>query len=173
MMNLTKKDGQKIAGVVRDAGGQIVGRTKLQKLCFLLEAAGLGDGFSFEYRHYGPYSEEVAGAAHIANVTGTVLETEQQANWGGRYSIFTTNLAEDSSVPEARKELARLAANADSIQLELAATALFLALEGVRNAWAETARRKPEKAEGRLDRAKELYRRIKNIKTPDAFPDFD
>jgi uncharacterized protein YwgA len=173
MMNLTKRDGQKIAYIVRDAGGQIVGRTKLQKLCFLLEAAGLGEGFSFEYRQYGPYSEEVAGAAYIASVIGVVLETEQQANWGGRYSVFTTNLAEDSSVPDCRRELARLAASADSVQLELAATALFLALEGISDAWAETARRKPEKAEGRLDRAKELYGRFKKIKTPNSFPEFD
>jgi uncharacterized protein YwgA len=62
-----KPDWQKAAEIVRDAGGRIVGRTKLQKVAYLLELAGLGDGFQFEYRHYGPYSEDLAGAIQMAN----------------------------------------------------------------------------------------------------------
>ena len=57
-----KRDIDKVADIIRDAGGKVVGRTRLQKLGYLLELSGLGDGFSFEYRHYGPYSEELAAA---------------------------------------------------------------------------------------------------------------
>ena len=40
------------AAIVRDAGGQIVGRTKLQKIGFFLEVAGVGSGFPFRYKHF-------------------------------------------------------------------------------------------------------------------------
>ncbi len=42
------------AEIVRDVGGRIVGRTRLQKIAYLLELAGFGVGFRFEYRHFGP-----------------------------------------------------------------------------------------------------------------------
>jgi hypothetical protein len=35
------RDWQKAAEIVRDAGGRIVGRTKLQKIAYLLELSGL------------------------------------------------------------------------------------------------------------------------------------
>ena len=58
-----KRDTEKVADIVRDAGGKIVGRTRLQKIGYLLELSGLGEGFSFDYRHYGPFSEERVGGA--------------------------------------------------------------------------------------------------------------
>jgi hypothetical protein len=61
--------------------------------------------------------------------------------------------------------------NADAVELELAATAAFLAHERVPEPWAERARRKPEKAEsGRLERAKQLYSRLQQIPTPRPLP---
>ena len=62
-----KRDTDKVVAIVRDAGGTIVGRTRLQKTAYLLELAGLGEGFHFSYRHYGPYSEELASAVRDAN----------------------------------------------------------------------------------------------------------
>ena len=35
------------AEIVRDGGGRIVGRTRLQKVAYLLELAGFGGGFRF------------------------------------------------------------------------------------------------------------------------------
>ena len=49
-----------VPGLVRAAGGEVVGKVRLQKLVYLLEQLGLISGYSFEYRHYGPYSEELA-----------------------------------------------------------------------------------------------------------------
>jgi uncharacterized protein YwgA len=55
---------KKAAGLVRDAGGRIVGRTRLQKVAYLLTVTGLEEGFAFAYKHYGPYSEELATATN-------------------------------------------------------------------------------------------------------------
>jgi hypothetical protein len=159
------------AEIVRDAGGCIIGRTKLQKIGFFLEAAGLGSGFSFRYKHYGPYSEQLAAATQHAAALRLIVENESIANWGGQYSIFYTQMTPDPSTPPARTQLAREMVNADAVELELAATAAFLAYERFPDPWAETARRKPEKSEdGRLDRAKDLYWRLQQVSTPQPLP---
>lgn len=160
------------AGIVRDAGRKIVGRTRLQKIAYLLSACGLENNFSFEYRHYGPYSEELATAVRIARLSGLVNETEQPAQWGGTYSTYTTTVEDNPKIPAVRRKLAEVAAGADAIELELAATAAFLATEDCPDPWTETARRKPEKADsGRLDRAKTLYRTLQAIETPVRLPE--
>jgi uncharacterized protein len=166
----TMNEAQQAAAIVRDAGGRIIGRTRLQKVGFILEAAGLGVGFVFRYKHYGPYSEDLTVAARIAAVTGLVQEIEQPASWGGLYSTYSTASPQDPLVDETRRRIAQETACADAIELELAATALFLANEGVQNAWAETARRKPDKAAGRLEQAKVLYERLRQIPTPRPLP---
>jgi uncharacterized protein len=168
-----KRETEKAADLVRAAGGRVVGRTRLQKIGYLLELAGLGEGFSYAYRHYGPYSEDLAAAARTARLFGLLQETEHPASWGGTYSIFTTADSTPAvAAPPARKALANMAAEADPVELELAATAAFLsAVEGAADPWAETARLKPQKAQdGRLDNAKALYRRLQDIATPRPLP---
>jgi hypothetical protein len=161
----------KVAEIVRDAGGRIVGRTRLQKVAYLLTVTGLESNLPYSYKHYGPYSEELATAVRDAGLLGLLNETEQQASWGGTYSTYVVNEAPSSSVGSARRRLASEGASADAIELELAATAVFLALEGHSDPWAETERRKPEKAEnGRIDRARLLYRRLAAIETPIPLP---
>lgn len=162
---------QRAAAIVRDAGGQIVGRTKLQKIGFFLEAAGVGAGFPFRYKQYGPYSEQLAAATQHAAALRLIEENDAVANWGGQYSTFYTKMANDPATHPARTKLAREMVDADAVELELAATAVFLALEKFPEPWVETARRKPEKADGgRLDRAKQLYARLRQIPTPHALP---
>ena len=171
---MSKELATRIAAVVRDAGGQVVGRTKLQKLTYFLVASGLEQDIPFLYKHYGPYSELVAVAAREAHLLGLLLEREDLAAWGGTYSIFTADGQPGSDVPAARLQLARIAAGADAVELELAATALFLAREGIADVWQETERRKPEKAtNGRLDKARALYLRLSAIETPDQLPQLD
>ncbi|WP_437968911.1 hypothetical protein WMF04_06325 [Sorangium sp. So ce260] len=171
-MQTHKQVRQKAAEIVRDAGGEVVGRTKLQKIAYLLELAGLGEGFPFEYRHYGPYSEELADAIQVARVFGLVNEEERPATWGGSYSIFRTPPKLGAPPGGPRAAFAELAARIDSIELELAATAAYLhAVEGHDDPWEETARRKPEKAKGgRLDRAKDAYRQLLALSTPRPLP---
>ncbi|MGO9263990.1 MAG: hypothetical protein ACLQBA_03725 [Candidatus Binataceae bacterium] len=162
----------KVAAIVRDAGGRVIGRTRLQKIAYLLTVTGLESGLSFTYKHYGPYSEDVATAARFGHLLGHLQETEQMASWGGSYSIYSVDSVIPAQIPAARRELASLAVNADAVELELAATAVFLARDGFDDPWGETARRKPEKAEsGRIERAKELLHRLRRIETPTALPD--
>lgn len=161
----------RVAAIVGDAGGYIVGRTRLQKIAFFLEAAGIGAGFPFRYKHYGPYSEQLAAAAQHAAALRLIVENESVANWGGQYSTFSTQIPPDPAAHPARTRLAREMAIADAVELELAATAAFLAYEGFSDPWAETQRRKPDKAEGgRLEGAKQLYERLRRIPTPHQLP---
>jgi uncharacterized protein YwgA len=162
---------KKVAIIIADAGGRVVGRTRLQKIAYLLTVTGMEDGLSFSYKHYGPYSEDLASAARMGNLLGDIQEIEQPTSWGGSYSIFTADpaLAENSDVN--RREFAKTASASDAIELELAATAVFLAREGYEDAWSETARRKPEKVEnGRLVKAKVLLSNLAKIPTPEALP---
>lgn len=163
---------QKVAGIVRDAGGMIIGRTKLQKVAYLLVAAGLENELPFMYKHYGPYSEALAFAARDARLLGYVNETEQMANWGGTYSIYRVPGAVAPNPATPRQQLASEAARADAIVLELAATAVFLRNEeNIQDVWTETARRKPEKAtEARVDEAKALLRNLAAVQVPLPLP---
>jgi uncharacterized protein len=164
-------DGSDVANLVRDAGGRIVGRTRLQKIAYVLEAAGLGDGFKFKYQRFGPFSDGVATSARNATDLGLMTEIEKEAAWGGSFSVFSTRDRKPHSSSRVRIELVRLAAKADAIELELAATALFLRLQGEPNPWEETAKRKPDKADkGRLDKAKVLYAKLSQMRTPKALP---
>jgi uncharacterized protein YwgA len=164
-------EAQRAAEIVRDAGGHIVGRTRLQKIAYLLEIAGLGAGFPFRYKHYGPYSEQLADAAQTARIVGLLYEQETPATWGGLYSTYHSRIQSNDFVPDARRRLAQEMVNVDAVELELAATALFLACERFPDPWGETARRKPDKADGgRLERARELYHRLRSIPTPRPLP---
>lgn len=159
------------AEIVRDAGGTIVGRTRLQKIAFFLEATGVGFGFPFRYKHFGPYSELLAAATQHASALRLISETEAAATWGGLYSTYSLNTQLPIAANATRSALAGLMANTDAIELELAATAAYLALEHFPDPWAETARRKPEKAgEGRLERARQLYQRLQQVPSPRPLP---
>jgi hypothetical protein len=159
------------AALVRDAGGEIVGRTRFQKIAYLLSVTGLGEDLHFVYKHYGPYSDELASGASDASRMGLLTETEYQASWGGTYSVYRGGADSGAAFPPARNQLARAAAAADSVELELAATAVFLSKAGYDDPWAETARRKPEKSRGgTLAKAKVLYRELSRIETPEPLP---
>ena len=143
-----------VAKVIQDAGGEIVGRTKLQKTVYLLTLAGFEDQFQFGYKHYGPFSEELAEAADFATAFGLISERQQTSSWGGTYSVYTAASCEPSALPS-RVSLTQEAARSDAVLLELAATAAYLAQERKPHPWEETARRKPDKAaDGRLERAR-------------------
>jgi len=148
-----------VVQIIRDAGGKIVGRTKLQKTVYLLTLAGFEKRFRFGYRHYGPFSEELAEAAELAAAFGHILERQEPASWGGTYSVYIASDGEISVQAQGgRVRLTREAAHSDAVLLELAATAAYLAQESKPQPWAEAARRKPDKAgNGRLEEAKGLY----------------
>lgn len=162
---------QQAAEIVKDAGGRLVGRTKLQKVAYLLELAGLGSGFQFEYRHYGPYSEDLADAMQMATAFDLVSEEERKADWGGTYSIYTFSGAGNPSADQ-RAVFAQTAAQVGAIELELAATAAYLkSMKGSHEPWEDTKRLKPEKATtGRLSTAKQAYRNLQKLPVPRKLP---
>lgn len=164
-----------VALIISLAGGTIVGRTKLQKVAYLLDAAGFETGFNFEYKRFGPYSADLASDAKIASLLGVIQETEQPASWGGTYSIYecSAEFIPPKDLPPFASELARVAADANAIDLELAATAIFLSGEGFADPWAETERRKPDKVTTRgLDGARLLIQNLQSIQTAVALPKF-
>ena len=165
---------EKAAAIVRDAGGKLVGRTRLQKVAYLTQLAGFPGDFPFEYRHYGPYSEELAEAMEIAVGLDIVGEDERVSASGASYSIYSTGPADANSD---RAHFIKAAAGISAIELELAATAAYLYVEeelhggGGRDAWATTAKRKPTKAaDGRLRKAKAAYKRLCRTPAPRALP---
>ncbi len=171
VLNSNKSDAEKATDIIRDAGGEVVGKTRLQKMAYLLEISGLGCGFSFEYRHYGPYSEDLADGLESAQFSNLLIEEEHTAKWGGSYSIFKTiSKAPETEISSARRTILELGMKANPISLELAATAAFLAKEEEDSPWAETERRKPEKAKKWLQQAKALYAELKKVKTPKQLP---
>jgi uncharacterized protein len=161
----TPKD---VASVVA-AAGELVGRTRLQKTGVLLELAGVGFGFSYDYHLFGPYSDELVEALDRAVALGYVKEIVKRARWGALYSVFQAH--QHPSDSRARDELIRIAKDTDSIILELAATAAFLASNGEVHPWEEVAHRKPEKVtRARMSQAKALYRRLAAVATPTPLP---
>ena len=73
------EEAERVSRIVQDAGGRLVGRTRLQKISYLLEVMGYGDGFSFAYKHYGPYSDQLTSAAKAATTLNLLSEEEHQA----------------------------------------------------------------------------------------------
>ena len=160
-----------VADIIRDAGGRVVGRTRLQKIAYLLTATGLDENFRFSYKHYGPFSEQLASSARFGTLFGNFSERQDQTAWGGTYSTYTLDNAQATDRLSPRHRLASASADADSIELELAATAVFLHYEGYDDAWEETAQRKPEKSSPqRLDNAKALLARLAAIDVPRPLP---
>lgn len=159
-------DGLKVlADIVAWADGSVVGRTRLQKIGFLLHKFGYLDVFPFKYKHYGPYSEEMAATSEIAVLLGFLTEEQRPTKWGGTYSIFKSN-AQNADVDDNRAAFVKLLNDADAVVLELAATAILLD-EEYADPWSETSVRKPEKATlDRVEKAKSLVSQIKEFETP-------
>ncbi|MFV1441241.1 MULTISPECIES: hypothetical protein [unclassified Phaeobacter] len=162
---------QEVTNIIRDAGGKVVGRTRLQKIAYLLYATGLDDNFRFAYKHYGPFSEQLASSAEVGALLGELNERQSPTSWGGTYSTYSLDEADRRDADSPRCVLASKASEADSIVLELAATAVFLMIDGYGDPWEETAQRKPEKAtQARLTAAKDLLSSMSSINVPKPIP---
>jgi uncharacterized protein YwgA len=131
-------------------GGRIVGRTRLQKSAYLLEASQVGYGFDFSYHYYGPYSEELAVAAGDAKALGLINTAWNVTQAGLPYSVYEASGARqlpDDGNNQRRQEILRVLDRYDAISLELAATAYYLSKNGyAKKAWDETGKRKSLKA---------------------------
>ena len=162
-----------VVGLVALNGGELVGRTRLQKQAYLLDRCGANFGLAFTYHHYGPYSFELAGGCADAEAERRIETEERPGRHGVPYAIFRSGgegAAPDSlgALPagRARALLGTMQAASD-IVLELAATIVFLRDEwpyygkGKTDAVEETKARKSLKAtEARIDEALGLLRAL-------------
>ena len=148
-------------------GGELVGRTRLQKGAYLLHRCGANFGLPFIYYHYGPYSSDLASGCLDACAEGWVEIEERPGRHGVRYAIFT--LGKDArpsgrlgALPAAKaRRLLKKMEEVEDIVLELAATIVYFGENGydMKGAVDETRVRKPIKASPeRLGRAFSLIR---------------
>lgn len=154
-----------VAELIALNGGRLVGRTRLQKSVYLLQASGINLGFDFDYHHYGPYSEELASAARDAEVLGMV-DVEWRVSYGNEYAIFRSHVpVSDFPNFDKASELLKTLGKYDATVLELAATADFLRKNGYgSDAWEETKRRKASKVTPqRLEQSKALLQELQAL----------
>ena len=151
-----------VAAIIRLNGGEIVGKTRLQKTFYLLEVSGLGFGMSFDYHKYGPFCSDLIFAADDAVALGYLTTGEYVGHHQVPYKTFgATDTAPDLSGDnnaEARRHALASMKNYSALQLELAATAVYLRKNGhPEDNWEVVKYRKPLKArEDQVSKAKEL-----------------
>jgi len=121
-------------------GGQPVeGRVRLQKLVYLLKAYGMKrlTGVKFRYHHYGPYSEQLAGALRSAVASELIQEDTECFDDEWQKFCYSLNVEHpDAEYLQLNSEEVELVNTLKSKtkgchwrELELAATALFLERE--------------------------------------------
>jgi len=132
-----------------------------------MERRQLGYGFDFEYHYYGPYSDEVATAAHDANARGLISVGKEFTQRGDPYAVYGLEVngelraQEDVKNSEGKKRLLHLLSEYSTVVIELAATADFLHANGYPDPWPETMLRKAVKATPeRVQSAKQLLSRL-------------
>ena len=143
--------------LIKLSGGQLVGRTRLQKEAYLLDRCGAALGLSFTYHYYGPYSFELADGWEDARAEGRIEIEEALGGYAVPYSIF--KLKEPGSDPDNLGDLPAADASArlekmkkvSDIVLELAAATVYLKEEGYGEQTTKELRiRKPLKATNEL-----------------------
>ena len=162
-----------VAAVLSAAGGEMVGRVRLQKAVYLLDRLGLSSGFSFDYHHYGPFSRDLDNATADAKAFGLVDERfEQRQSDGATYSVFSLKDAPASPrfgklSAERARDLARRFVQTNVTVLELAATIDWLWREEKYRDWrSELIKRKGAKVRsGRLEKAVQLLEEL-NLAPP-------
>lgn len=153
--------------LIKLSGGQIVGRTRLQKAAYLLDRCGAKTKLRFTYHYYGPYSFELVDGWKDARAEGRIEIEEKAGRFGIPYSIFKVKDADDGTTKltnwgDLSAEVARAKLNnmakVSNIVLELASTMAYLQEEGYgERAVRELKIRKPLKAtDGLITKANKL-----------------
>jgi uncharacterized protein YwgA len=168
-----------VTAVVEAAGGQVIGRVRLQKAVYLLDQLGLDSRFRYEYHHYGPYSRDLDNATVDAKAFGLIEELhEHRQSDGAMYSIFKLVSGANSHGAYGRLErqrvgqLIRLFASTNVTVLELAATIDWLWRFERRADWRNevTKRKGPKVRHGRLEHAIELLQSVGLNPPPNVEP---
>src|SRR5258708_6053076 len=95
MSNLSKL----IVDIVALSDGRLVGRTRMQKTLYLLDAKGLRSGATYYYCNFGPFSDEVADGISDGKFVGSLIERiNYRQSDGTPFSIFETGKSADQVV---------------------------------------------------------------------------
>jgi uncharacterized protein YwgA len=133
--------------------GTLHSRKRLQKVVFLLQAAGCPYDAEYTLHHYGPYSQEVARLSDEMVQVGLLEETSEQNQVGVQYSYaLTKNAASEIAQLEKSplgKKLARPLTpfeakakellNTDLWLLEVVSTIVYFRKQG--HSWSESVER--------------------------------
>jgi uncharacterized protein len=158
-----------IPALIVAAGGEVVGKIRLQKIVYLLDQIGLNSGFSYEYHHYGPYSGELAEQVRDDEIFGKLrTRSGYRQSDGVPYTIYTAEAPGDGEAIDRTVNKSKIRAALGEMQqcsatiLELAATMNWLSNVENRADWREELiRRKGAKVgNGRDRRALELLRSL-------------
>ena len=156
-----------IPSLILAAGGQVAGRVRLQKIVYLLDQIGLDSGFTFEYHHYGPYSDGLADQIEDDEIFRKLTaQPHRRVTDGVPYVVFKAERPGDGEPLDNRAAAARLREALQQLMkvsatvLELAATIHWLAVMERRADWRdELVRRKGVKTqEGRDQKALDVLR---------------
>ncbi len=160
-------DAADVARLVHLNGGQLIGKTRLQKSAYFLDAYGAGFGYDFDYHLFGPYSEDLTSATDDAKALLYIEEDWKEFQSGVKYAIFRSKITPSAphELDSRRQKILKILAGYSAIEVELAATADFLRKNGFNeNYWIETQRRKTSKVnDARLENSKELLRELSGI----------
>jgi len=143
-----------VRDIIAAAGGEVVGRIRMQKIAYLLDRLGMKVGLDFAYHHYGPYSEEITIALERARWLDKSIDEEERPSQSGYYSIFRSKNGAAGRPEQLGRlggdraaEMIELINGETSVVAELAATIYWLQEEEQVEDWrTELRRRKPVKA---------------------------
>lgn len=157
-----------VVGIVALNGGKLVGKTRLQKVTYLLDACGLNSGFDYEYHHFGPYSADVAASADVAEILDRLSSEEKPGFHSVPYVTYATteevpSRLSEMSAQEITEKLSTME-HYSAIVLELAATIHYLEnAEGYSSSGAQEevkARKSAKASTDRLRQANELLQKL-------------
>ena len=115
-----------VVGLVALNGGEVVGKTRLQKLVYLLDQCRMESGFEFEYHNFGPFSAELARETDFASESGRLRLEEKRGFHEVPYTVFRTEEAAPTTLgklpADKAKEILAIMARYTALDLEIAAT---------------------------------------------------
>jgi hypothetical protein len=148
-------------------GGTVVGKTRLQKMLYLLDQCGLNSGCRYDYRHFGPFSTQIAESAEDVCELNILRYEEKPGFHAVPYGVY--QLAKKIEVADEIGSLPRFVVEEKlaimrgytAIDLELAATLKYLRNTGMKNPVEALKDLKPAKSTpDRLRKAQELLREM-------------
>ncbi len=156
-----------VSHVVLASGGTVSGRHRLQKYVYLLDSAGMGSGFDFDYPGFGPFSNSLDRAIDDAVSDGLITERViHPEHHGERYSVLIGTQKSDAFISglttDTTQRMLSILTQENMMIISLAAAVDWLwRHEHSENWFRDILRRRPVRSNGgRLSLATDLLDRI-------------